>query len=37
MIGSFLYLAHFSGAPPGVDYVPAHVDKDGKFVPGQFK
>jgi hypothetical protein len=37
MIGSFLYLAHFSGAPPGVDYVPAHFDKDGKFVPGQFK
>ena len=37
MIGSFLYLAHFSGAPPGVDYIPAHFDKDGKFVPGQFK
>ena len=37
MIGSFVYLAHFSGAPPGVDYVPAHIDKDGKFVPGEFK
>ena len=37
MIGSFVYLAHFSGAAPGVDYVPAHFDKDGKFVPGQFK
>jgi hypothetical protein len=37
MIGSFLYLAHFSGAPPGVDYIPAHFDKDGNFVPGQFK
>jgi hypothetical protein len=37
MIGSFLYLAHFSGAPPGVDYIPAHFDKDGNFVPGQLK
>ena len=37
MIGSFLYLSHFAGAPPGVDYVPAHIDKDGKFVPRQFK
>ena len=37
MIGSFIYLSHFSGAPPGVDYIPAHFDKDGKFVPGQFK
>jgi hypothetical protein len=37
MIGSFIYLAHFSGAPPGVDYIPAHFDKDGNFVPGQFK
>ena len=33
MIGSFLLLAQFSGAPPGSTYVPAHVD-DGKFVPG---
>ena len=37
MIGSFIYLSHFSGAPPGVDYIPAHFDKDGNFVPGQFK
>jgi hypothetical protein len=34
MIGSFFLLAQFSGAPPGSTYVPAHIDKDGKFVPG---
>ena len=34
MIGSFIYLAHFSGAPPGSTYEPAHVE-DGKFVPGR--
>jgi hypothetical protein len=33
MIGSFLALAQFSGAPPGSTYVPAHID-NGKFVPG---
>jgi hypothetical protein len=33
MLGSFLILAEFSGAPPGSTYVPAHVE-DGKFVPG---
>jgi hypothetical protein len=33
VLGSFLLLAQFSGAPPGSTYVPAHVD-DGKFVPG---
>ncbi len=33
VIGSFLVLAKFSGAPPGSTYVPAHVE-DGKFVPG---
>ena len=33
MIGSFVVLAQF-GVLPGCDYVPAHVDKDGKFVPG---
>jgi Family of unknown function (DUF6111) len=33
MAGSFVVLAHFSGAPPGSTYVPAHVD-GGKFVPG---
>jgi hypothetical protein len=34
MIGSFIYLSHFSGSPPGSTYVPAHVE-DGKFVPGR--
>jgi hypothetical protein len=33
MVGSFLALAQFSGAPPGSTYVPAHVE-NGKFVPG---
>jgi hypothetical protein len=33
VVGSFLLLAQFSGAPPGSTYVPAHVE-DGKFVPG---
>jgi hypothetical protein len=34
MLGSFVYLAHFSGAPPGSTYEPAHME-DGKFVPGR--
>jgi hypothetical protein len=33
VLGSFLVLAQFSGAPPGSTYVPAHID-GGKFVPG---
>ena len=37
MLGSFFYLAHFSGAPPGQTYVPAHYDDQGRFVPGHFK
>lgn len=37
MIGSFVYLSHFSGTPPGATYVPAHTDSEGRFVPGQFK
>ena len=36
MIGSFVILAHFSGAPPGSDYEPAHVE-DGRFVPGRVR
>ena len=36
MLGSFIYFAHFTGAPPGSTYVPAHIE-DGKFVPGQTK
>jgi hypothetical protein len=33
---SFIVFAHFSGAPPGSTYVPAHME-DGKFVPGTVK
>jgi hypothetical protein len=33
---SFILLAHFSGAPPGSTYIPAHIE-NGKFVPGQEK
>ena len=34
MIGSFIYLAHFAGEPPGSTYEPAHTE-DGKFIPGR--
>jgi Family of unknown function (DUF6111) len=34
MLGSFVMLAEFSGAPAGSTYVPAHVD-DGQLRPGQ--
>jgi hypothetical protein len=34
MIGSFIVLAQWTGAPPGSTYIPAHFE-DGKFVPGQ--
>lgn len=33
VIISLLLLAHFSGAPPGSTYVPAHME-NGKLVPG---
>ena len=33
MIGSFVVLAQWGGAPPGSTYVPAHFE-EGKFVPG---
>lgn len=36
MLGSFIYFAHFFGAPPGSTYVPAHME-NGKFVPGTAK
>jgi hypothetical protein len=36
MLGSFLVLAQFSGAPPGSTYEPAHME-NGKFVPGTSK
>ena len=34
VIGSFLYFSHYGGAPPGSTYVPAHLDEQGRFVPG---
>jgi hypothetical protein len=33
IVGSFAYLAHFSGSPPGSTYVPAHME-NGRLVPG---
>jgi hypothetical protein len=33
VVGSFLLLAQFSGAPPGSAYVPAHIE-NGRLVPG---
>ena len=33
MVGSFVVIAQFSGAPPKSTYVPAHVE-NGRFVPG---
>jgi hypothetical protein len=36
IIGSFIVIAQFTGAPPGSTYVPAHVE-NGRFVPGSLK
>ena len=36
VVVSFLFFAHFSGAPPGSTYVPAHLE-NGKLVPGTEK
>jgi len=36
VIGSLLGLAHFSGAPPGQTYVPAHME-NGVLVRGERK
>ena len=36
VVGSFIFFAHFSGAPPGSTYIPAHME-NGKFVPGTVK
>ncbi|RJF70662.1 DUF6111 family protein [Rhodopseudomonas palustris] len=36
VIVSLLLLVHYSGAPPGATYVPAHVE-DGRLVPGAEK
>ena len=37
VIGSFIFFANEGGAPVGRDYVPAHVDERGNFVPGQIR
>jgi hypothetical protein len=34
VVGSFLVIAQFSGAPPGSTYVPAHIE-NGRLVPGR--
>ena len=34
MTSSFVVIGHFSGAPPGSTYEPAHVE-DGKLIPGR--
>ncbi|MFC0241996.1 DUF6111 family protein [Rhodopseudomonas telluris] len=36
VIISLLLLVHYSGAPPGATYVPAHIE-DGRLVPGAEK
>jgi hypothetical protein len=36
MLGSFIVFAHFSGAPPGSEYFPAHIE-DGRLVPGEVR
>jgi hypothetical protein len=36
VIASFAFFAHFSGAPPGSTYVPAHIE-NGRLVPGAEK
>ena len=33
VVGSFVLLAQFGGAPPGSTYVPAHME-NGRLVPG---
>ena len=33
VVGSFVVIAQFGGAPPGSTYIPAHIE-DGRFVPG---
>jgi len=33
VVGSFVVIARFSGAPPGSTYVPAHLE-NGRLVPG---
>lgn len=37
VVGSFVYFAQYGGATPGSRYVLAHVDEQGRFVPGQMR
>jgi hypothetical protein len=37
MIAVLVAFVHFSAAPPGGTYVPAHVGDDGNIVPGHFE
>lgn len=37
VVGSFVYFAQYRGAEPGSRYVPAHIDEQGRFVPGQLR
>jgi hypothetical protein len=37
VIVSLVLLAQFSGASPHSTYIPAHIDENGKFVPGAEK
>ena len=34
---SLLFFSHYGGYRPGGTYVPAYIDKDGKFHPGETK
>lgn len=34
---SLVWFSHYGGYRPGSEYVPAHIDKDGKLVPGYTK
>jgi len=34
---SLVWFAHYGGYKPGSTYVPAYIDKDGKFHPGETK
>lgn len=37
VVGSFIYFAQYGGSAPGSTYVPAHIDDQGRFVPGQMR
>jgi hypothetical protein len=34
---SLVWFAHYGGYKPGTTYIPAYIDKDGKFHPGVTK